>query len=210
MSPAKNTTVERIILGIDPGTNLMGYGVIRTVGSKAEFVQMGVLDIRKVGDTYCFIYSSILHHELCYATSASPVEGFRFRGTLVSNVDAGIDRYKPAERRMAYPGNNHGSIARIGGQWHVFYHRHSNGHGYSRQACMEPIELRHGCEFVQAEITSRGPNGGPLPGEGSFPAYAAACAVKSTRERSFCAGPVCLNRFSVLRRPSAAGWHPPG
>ena len=134
--------------------------------------------IRKVGDTYCFIYSSILHHELCYATSASPVEGFRFRGTLVSNVDAGIDRYKPAERRMAYPGNNHGSIARIGGQWYVFYHRHSNGHGYSRQACMEPIELRHGCEFVQVEITSRGPNGGPLPGEGTFPAYAA-CHIGS-------------------------------
>ena len=43
---------ERIILGIDPGTNLMGYGVIKVVGTKASMVAMGVIDLRKYGDTY--------------------------------------------------------------------------------------------------------------------------------------------------------------
>jgi hypothetical protein len=129
--------------------------------------------IRKVGETYYFIYSSVLHHELCYATSASPVEGFAYRGAVVSNVDVGIGRYKPASRMMACPDNNHGSIERIGGKWFVFYHRHTNGHCFSRQACMEPIRLLPDGAIPQAEITSCGPNGGPLPGEGVWSAHIA-------------------------------------
>ena len=35
---------EKIILGIDPGTNVMGYGVIRVMGNKAELVVMGIID----------------------------------------------------------------------------------------------------------------------------------------------------------------------
>ena len=44
--------VEKIILGIDPGTNLMGYGVLRVVGNKAEAVALGVIDLHKVSDGY--------------------------------------------------------------------------------------------------------------------------------------------------------------
>ena len=43
---------ERIILGIDPGTTIMGYGVLRCQGRKAEMVAMGVIDLRKYGDHY--------------------------------------------------------------------------------------------------------------------------------------------------------------
>ena len=43
---------ERIIMGIDPGTTIMGYGVIRTCGRQAEMVTMGVIDLRKAGDQY--------------------------------------------------------------------------------------------------------------------------------------------------------------
>ncbi len=39
-------------MGIDPGTNLMGYGIIRIVNRKVEIVVSGVLDLKKVGDTY--------------------------------------------------------------------------------------------------------------------------------------------------------------
>ena len=31
----KKSNTEKIILGIDPGTNVMGYGVIRIIGNKA-------------------------------------------------------------------------------------------------------------------------------------------------------------------------------
>lgn len=43
---------ERMILGVDPGTNVMGYGIIRAVGNKAETVAMGVIDMRKESDPY--------------------------------------------------------------------------------------------------------------------------------------------------------------
>ncbi len=43
---------ERIILGIDPGTNVMGYGVLRIVGNKPEMMALGVIDMRKQPDTY--------------------------------------------------------------------------------------------------------------------------------------------------------------
>ena len=43
---------ERIILGIDPGTQLLGFGIIRVEGKKASYVDMGVLDLRKEGDAY--------------------------------------------------------------------------------------------------------------------------------------------------------------
>ena len=43
---------ERIILGIDPGTLLLGFGIVRVNGKKAEYVDMGVLDLRKEADAY--------------------------------------------------------------------------------------------------------------------------------------------------------------
>lgn len=44
--------MEKVILGIDPGTNIMGYGVIKVMGNKVEMVTMGVIDLRKYGDGY--------------------------------------------------------------------------------------------------------------------------------------------------------------
>lgn len=40
----------RIILGIDPGTNLLGYGIIRADGKKAELLSLGVLRLGKIED----------------------------------------------------------------------------------------------------------------------------------------------------------------
>lgn len=43
---------ERIILGIDPGTTVMGYGVILVNGNNAKMVTMGVLELHKYSDHY--------------------------------------------------------------------------------------------------------------------------------------------------------------
>lgn len=43
---------EKIILGIDPGTNLMGYGIIQGVGKDPLFIDMGIVDLKKGGDHY--------------------------------------------------------------------------------------------------------------------------------------------------------------
>jgi len=43
---------EHIILGIDPGTTIMGYGILKVVGNKTEMLAMGVLDLKKYSDHY--------------------------------------------------------------------------------------------------------------------------------------------------------------
>ncbi len=43
---SKNT--EKIILGIDPGTTIMGYGIIRVVGKKMELVHFGEIMLGKL------------------------------------------------------------------------------------------------------------------------------------------------------------------
>lgn len=43
---------QRTIIGIDPGTNLLGYGVIRIGKKGPEYIDMGVLDLRKETDPY--------------------------------------------------------------------------------------------------------------------------------------------------------------
>lgn len=129
--------------------------------------------IRKHGDMYYFIYSSVAMNELCYATSKYPNKGFTYGGVIVSNCDLHIDTYKPAVER-AYPGgNNHGSIININGQWYIFYHRQTNGTWFSRQGCVELIEIKEDGTIPQVEMTSMGANGKPLEGHGEYPAYIA-------------------------------------
>lgn len=41
---------ERIILGIDPGTAVMGYGVIKETGPKIELISLGVVKMDKIDD----------------------------------------------------------------------------------------------------------------------------------------------------------------
>ena len=44
--------MERRILGIDPGTNIMGYGVISANGNKPKLEAMGVIMLNKIDDPY--------------------------------------------------------------------------------------------------------------------------------------------------------------
>ena len=43
---------EKIILGIDPGTTIMGFGLIRVVNKKMEFMQLNELMLKKYDDPY--------------------------------------------------------------------------------------------------------------------------------------------------------------
>ena len=43
---------DKVILGIDPGTNLMGYGVLHIQDSKPHVVTLGVIDLRKYANHY--------------------------------------------------------------------------------------------------------------------------------------------------------------
>jgi crossover junction endodeoxyribonuclease RuvC len=48
----KSKVTERIILGIDPGTNITGYGVIRAAGNKPELITIGAIDLSGYSDHY--------------------------------------------------------------------------------------------------------------------------------------------------------------
>ncbi len=128
--------------------------------------------IRKIGDTYYFVYSSFNGHELCYATSKSPTGGFKYGGTIISNGDIYLNG-RTDEEALNYTGNNHGSIVEINGKWYVFYHRQTNKHQFSRQVCAEEIKIESDGSIKQVEMTSCGLNGGPLVGKGEYPAYIA-------------------------------------
>jgi crossover junction endodeoxyribonuclease RuvC len=45
----KKPVIEKIILGLDPGTNVMGYGVILVQLSKVKLLQFGVIQMGKYG-----------------------------------------------------------------------------------------------------------------------------------------------------------------
>ena len=83
---------EKIILGIDPGTNVMGYGVLRAVGNKAEMLHMGVIDMRKDHDPYLRL------------------------GKIHQQVTAIIDRFLPDEMAIEAPffGKNVQSMLKLG------------------------------------------------------------------------------------------------
>lgn len=138
-----------------------------TAFSKHPFFEAS--SIRKIGDLYYFVYSSLKNHELCYATSPYPDRDFQFRGVIVSNGDIGFHGRKPKDR-LNHTGNNHGGLVCIEDQWYIFYHRPTHGTDFSRQACAEAIEILPDGTIAQVEMTSCGLNGKPLADLGTYPA----------------------------------------
>lgn len=90
ITPTSKT--EKIILGIDPGTNVMGYGLLRIVGNKAELIVMGVIDMRKEKDVYLRL------------------------GKIFDRVTGIIDEYLPDELAIEAPffGKNVQSMLKLG------------------------------------------------------------------------------------------------
>lgn len=43
---------ERIIMGVDPGTNVMGYGIVGINGKQAVMIVMGVIKLNKIESHY--------------------------------------------------------------------------------------------------------------------------------------------------------------
>ena len=131
--------------------------------------------IRKWDGKYYFVYSSRLNHELCYAVSDRPTEGFRYGGTLVSIGDIGLPGHPDETHAANYTGNTHGGMLRIGDTFYTFYHRQTNRSSYARQACAEQLDASFDptageWRFAQSEVTSCGLNGGPLRGDGRYEA----------------------------------------
>ncbi|MHB9056136.1 MAG: crossover junction endodeoxyribonuclease RuvC [Paludibacteraceae bacterium] len=115
---------DQIILGIDPGTTVMGYGLIRVVKNNSEMLAMGVLELKKYTDHYRKlqkIFSRTLSlidefHPDCLAIEApffgknvqSMLKLGRAQGAAISAAlyrDLPIYEYAPLKIKMAITGN---------------------------------------------------------------------------------------------------------
>lgn len=126
-------TKEKVILGIDPGTNILGFGVVRVdAAGKPSFVDMGVVDLRKIDSAYDkleVIHEKVgalcdLHHPDDLALE-SPFYGKnaqvilklgRAQGAaMIAGLDRGlrIYEYAPRKAKMAICGNGAASKEQV-------------------------------------------------------------------------------------------------
>lgn len=165
--------LESDMLTVQGEPKMLIPGYKNSAGTSFEGHEMyEASSMRKIGGKYYFIYSTRLSHELAYAVSDRPDEGFRYGGAIISNGDIGYQG-RSEKDALNYWGNVHGSIEQVDGQWYVFYHRQTAKTEQSRQGCAEPITILPDGSIPQVEMTSQGMNGKPLTGCGTYPAYIA-------------------------------------
>ena len=126
--------MEKIILGIDPGTNIMGYGVLKVTNGKAEMLTMGVIDLRKYGDGYLklgHIYERVTSIIEGYLPDEMAIEApflnknvqttlklGRAQGTAIAAaIQRGVPvhEYAPMKIKMAITGNGAASKEQVAG-----------------------------------------------------------------------------------------------
>ena len=125
-------TGEKIILGIDPGTTVMGYGILKVTGNRTELLAMGVLDLKKYKDHYLKlqrIFARTLSlidefHPDCLAIEApffgknvqSMLKLGRAQGVAMSAAlyrDIPITEYAPLKIKMAITGSGSASKEQV-------------------------------------------------------------------------------------------------
>ena len=111
---------EKIILGIDPGTNVMGYGIIKVVGNKAEMVAMGVIDMRRESDPYLRlgrIFERVTGIIDEFLPDEMAIEAPFFGKNVQSMLKLGrpIHEYAPLKIKMAITGNGSASKEQVAG-----------------------------------------------------------------------------------------------
>lgn len=162
--------LERDMLTLKEEPKLLLPSILESEGTGFEGHEFfEASSIRKIGGVYYFVYSSVRSHELCYAVSDRPDEGYKYGGTLVDIGDIFLDGREEKDSLNCL-GNTHGGIECADGQWYVFYHRQTDRTNYSRQGCAEKIWVEKDGSIRQAEVTSCGLNDGPLEGKGCYPA----------------------------------------
>ena len=114
--------MEKIILGIDPGTNLMGYGLLKVVDGKAQMMTMGVIDLRKFPDAYLKlghifervtgIIDGYLPDEMAIE---APFFGKNVQSMLKIHHGVPIHEYAPMKIKMALTGTGAASKEQVAG-----------------------------------------------------------------------------------------------
>ena len=123
---------EKIILGIDPGTTIMGYGVLRVKGTKPEMIAMGIIDLRKFANHYLklrHIHERVLSIIESYLPDELAIEAPFFGKNVQSMLKLGraqgvaivaalcrdipVTEYAPLKIKMAITGNGQASKEQV-------------------------------------------------------------------------------------------------
>ena len=123
---------ERIILGIDPGTTIMGFGLIKVVGKKMVFMQLNELLLQKYSDPYVklkLIFERTIELIDTYHPDEIAIEAPFFGKNVQSMLKLGraqgvamaaglsreipITEYLPKKIKMAVTGNGNASKEQV-------------------------------------------------------------------------------------------------
>jgi len=123
---------EKIILGIDPGTTIMGFGLIRIVNKKMELMQLNELSLKKYSDHYVklkLIFERTIHLIETYHPDEIAIEAPFFGKNVQSMLKLGraqgvamaaglsreipITEYSPKKIKMAITGNGNASKEQV-------------------------------------------------------------------------------------------------
>ncbi|MFK7813450.1 MAG: crossover junction endodeoxyribonuclease RuvC [Maribacter sp.] len=123
---------EKIILGIDPGTTIMGFGLIKVVNKKMEFIQMNELLLNKYKDPYVklkLIFERTVELIDTYHPDEIAIEAPFFGKNVQSMLKLGraqgvamaaglsrevpITEYLPKKIKMAITGNGNASKEQV-------------------------------------------------------------------------------------------------
>ncbi len=125
---------ERIILGIDPGTTVMGYGILKVVNNKPSLMSMGVLELQKYTDHYLKlkkIFETVVRLVDNYHPDELAIEAPFFGKNVQSMLKLGraqgvamaaalsrdlpVFEYAPLKIKMAITGNGRASKEQVAG-----------------------------------------------------------------------------------------------
>ena len=123
---------ERVIIGIDPGTNVMGYAILGVNGKKPHLVAMGVIKLSKFDDHYMRlrrIFERVSGLVRQYLPDEMAIEAPFFGKNVQSmlklgraqgvamaaalNRDIPITEYEPRKIKMAITGNGAASKEQV-------------------------------------------------------------------------------------------------
>ena len=123
---------DKIIIGIDPGTNVMGYGLLGVIGGKPRLIAMGVLKLSKFEDHYMRlrrIYDRVLSLVNDFLPDEMAIEAPFFGKNVQSMLKLGraqgvamaaalarevpITEYEPRKIKMAITGNGAASKEQV-------------------------------------------------------------------------------------------------
>ena len=123
---------EEIILGIDPGTTIMGFGLIKVKGKNMEFLQLNELQLKKYSDHYVklkLIFERTLELIDNFNPDEIAIEAPFFGKNVQSMLKLGraqgvamaaglsreipITQYSPKKIKMAITGNGNASKEQV-------------------------------------------------------------------------------------------------